>query len=184
MVIDASALGFLALVGLVAAQRLTELVIAKRNTREALARGGVEVGAAHYPAMVALHTTFLVAAPLEVVIFDRPFQPILASAMLAVLVGASSLRAWVIRTLGWRWTTRVICIPNAPLVTSGPYRFVKHPNYVAVAAEIAALPLVHGAWATAIVFSGLNAALLFVRIRTEEKGLDRISMRGTTAERA
>lgn len=159
------------LVAAVAVGRLIELRIAERHRRSLLARGGVEAGAGHYPWMVALHTAFLAACPLEVWLLDRPFLPVLAAAMLAVLLGAVALRWWVIATLGERWTTRILILPGAPPVVGGPYRLLRHPNYLAVITEIAALPLVHTAWVTALAFSVLNLWLLRVRIRAEEEAL-------------
>lgn len=159
------------LVGLVAAERGIELVIARRNNRWLASRGGVEVGAGHYRWMVLLHSGFLVACVAEVWLGERPLVPPLAVSMLLVLVAAMSLRYWVIGTLGHRWTTRVICLPGEPLITTGPYRALRHPNYVAVAAEIVALPLVHSAWLTASLFSFANAWVLRARIRVEEEGL-------------
>jgi methyltransferase len=159
------------LVAAVAAGRLVELRIAERHRRSLLARGGVEAGAGHYPWMVALHTAFLIVCPLEVWLLDRPFIPGLAAAMLVLFASAVALRWWVIATLGERWTTRILFLPGASPITGGPYRFLRHPNYLAVAAEIAALPLVHTAWLTALVFSALDAWLLRVRIRAEEAAL-------------
>jgi methyltransferase len=164
---------FTALVALVAVQRLVELRVARRNLRRKLAAGGVEVGAGHYPVMVGLHTLFLVSCVAEVWFLRRPFVPWLAFAMLAVLVAASGLRWWVVRSLGGAWTTRVVVVPGAPLVASGPFRFLRHPNYLAVALEVAALPLVHTAYLTAVGFSLANGALLAVRIRTETAALER-----------
>lgn len=163
------------LVAAVAVGRLIELRIAERHRRSLLAGGAFEAGAGHYPWMVALHTAFLIACPLEVWLLDRPFLPGLAGAMLVVLALAVALRWWVIATLGQRWTTRILCLPGAPPVTGGPYRLLRHPNYLAVVAEIAALPLVHTAWITALVFSLLNAWLLRVRIRAEEAALASVS---------
>lgn len=163
------------LVAAVAAGRLIELRIAERHRRSLLARGGFEAGAGHYPWMVALHTAFLISCPLEVWLLDRPFIPLLAGIMLVLLIGAVALRWWVIATLGERWTTRIVCLPGAPPITGGPYRILRHPNYLAVAAEIAALPLVHAAWITALAFSVLNAWLLRVRIRAEEAALGSVS---------
>ncbi|MGC5399819.1 isoprenylcysteine carboxyl methyltransferase family protein [Streptomyces sp. DT20] len=162
---------YTALVLAVAGERLAELVVALRNTRWALARGGVETGRAHYPAMVALHTALLLGCLLEVRLADRPFVPLFGSAMVAVVAAAQGLRWWCIRTLGHRWNTRVIVVPGLPLVTGGPYRLLRHPNYAAVAAEGLALPLVHGAWLTAALFTVLNAALMAVRVRCEEAAL-------------
>ena len=163
---------FTGLVALVAVERLWELRLARRNASRLLARGGVEVGAGHYPWMVGLHTAFLASSLAEVWLLGRPFLPVLAVVALAALALASGLRAWAIQTLGERWTTRVIVLPGAARVVSGPYRYLAHPNYLAVALEIAALPLVHGAWMTAVLFSSLDGALLAHRIRTEESALD------------
>ncbi|MGW1439280.1 isoprenylcysteine carboxyl methyltransferase family protein [Streptomyces griseus] len=158
----------------VAAERLAELVVARRNTRWSLARGGVESGRGHYPAMVALHTGLLLGCLAEVRFAERPFPAVLGWTMAGVVVASQALRWWCIRTLGPRWNTRVIVVPGLPRVTGGPYRWLSHPNYVAVAAEGIALPLVHGAWATALVFTALNAALMVVRIRCEDGALARL----------
>lgn len=162
---------FTALLALVALQRLFELVLSRRNERWVRERGGYEVGAGHYPAMVALHAAFLVSCLAEVWLLERPFAPPLAAAMVTVLVVATALRYWAIRSLGRRWTTRVLVLPGAEPVRDGPYRFLPHPNYLAVVLEIAALPLVHTAWITAVVFTAANAALLRVRVRVEGRGL-------------
>jgi len=164
---------FTGLLALVVLQRLGELALARRNRDWLLARGGREIGAGHYPAMVALHTLFLLSCLAEVWLARRPFLPSLAFAMVAVLALATGLRYWAIRTLGRRWTTRVIVLPGAPRIESGPYRWFPHPNYLAVVLEIAALPLVHTAWLTAAVFTVANAVVLAVRIRVEERGLRR-----------
>ncbi|MBT2406108.1 MULTISPECIES: isoprenylcysteine carboxyl methyltransferase family protein [unclassified Streptomyces] len=160
------------LVGLVAAERLAELVTARRNRAWSLARGGREYGRGHYPAMVALHTALLVGCAVEPWAADRPFLPPLGWSALALAVAAQGLRWWCIAALGPRWNTRVLVVPGLPLVARGPYRFLRHPNYVAVVVEGAALPLVHSAWVTAFGFTVLNAALLRVRIRCEEAALD------------
>jgi methyltransferase len=167
------------LVALVAAGRLIELRIAGRNRRALLARGGVEVAPGHYPWMVLQHTAFLICCPLEVWLLGRPFLPLLGIPMLLLVVLATGLRYWVISTLDGRWTTRIVVLPGASPVTGGPYRFLRHPNYLAVIAEILALPLVHTAWLTAIVFSVLNGILLRVRIRDEEDALSRMTDYGT-----
>ncbi|MFD7003695.1 isoprenylcysteine carboxyl methyltransferase family protein [Streptomyces mirabilis] len=159
------------LVAAVAVERVAELVVARRNERWSTARGAIVAGQGHYPAMVALHTGLLVGCPAEVWLADRPYVPTLAWPMLAALAAAQALRWWCIATLGPRWNTRVIVVPGLPLVTSGPYRLLRHPNYVAVVAEGVALPLVHTAWVTAVVFTALNAALLTVRIRCENRAL-------------
>jgi methyltransferase len=159
------------LVAAVAGMRLVELSVARRNLRWARERGGVETGAGHYPVMVALHTALLVGCVVEVLAAHRPFVPTLGWPMLVLLVGAHALRWWCIRTLGPQWNTRVVRVPGAPLVTGGPYRWLRHPNYVAVVVEGFALPLVHTAWVTAVAFTVLNAALLRVRLRVEEAAL-------------
>ncbi len=162
---------FIALVALVIAERLFELRLANRNTARARAQGAVEAGAEHYRWMVRLHGLFLVSACAEVLLLKRPFVPPLAGGMLVLLVLAALLRFWVIRTLGERWTTRIICWPGRPVTRRGPYRYLRHPNYLAVVVEIVALPMVHSAWLTALVFSALNLVLLAVRIRAEEAAL-------------
>ena len=163
------------LIGLIAAGRLVELRVAGRNLRSLIARGGIEVAAEHYPWMVLLHASFLAACPLEVWLLDRPFLPALGFPMLLLVVLAAVLRWWVIRALHGRWTTRIVCLPGVAPVTAGPYRFLRHPNYLAVIVEMFALPLVHTAWLTAVGFSVLNAAILRVRIRAEEEALSRLS---------
>ncbi|MFD5030821.1 isoprenylcysteine carboxyl methyltransferase family protein [Streptomyces sp. NPDC058405] len=155
----------------VGAERVAELVVARRNMRWSLERGAVERGQGHYPAMVVLHTGLLLGCLAEVWAAGRPFDPALGWTMSGLVVAAQALRWWCIRTLGPRWNTRVLVVPGLPLVTGGPYRLLRHPNYVAVVAEGLALPLVHGAWLTALVFTVLNAALLTVRIRCENRVL-------------
>ncbi|MDX2560698.1 isoprenylcysteine carboxyl methyltransferase family protein [Streptomyces sp. TX20-6-3] len=164
------------LLAAVAVERLVELVVARRNAAWTLARLGVEYGSGHYPVMVALHTALLASCLAEAWLAHRPFLPVLGWSMLAVVVLAQALRWWCVMTLGPYWNTRVIVVPGARLVRAGPYRFARHPNYVAVVAEIAALPLVHGAWLTATVFTVANAALLAVRIRCENTALGRVSV--------
>ncbi|MFF3448681.1 isoprenylcysteine carboxyl methyltransferase family protein [Streptomyces sp. NPDC002667] len=159
------------LVAVVAAERVGELAVARRNERWSRARGAIEAGRGHYPAMVALHTALLLGCVAEARLADRPFLPTLGWTMLAVLLGAQALRWWCIATLGFRWNTRVIVVPGLPLVARGPYRFLRHPNYVAVVAEGLALPLVHTAWVTAVLFTLADAALLTVRIRCENRAL-------------
>jgi methyltransferase len=171
-----SRLAYLALVGLVAAERLFELALSRRNAARAFARGGVETESrGFYALLVAAHTLLLVAAPLEVLLAGRPLRPALAALMLALLAGAMALRYWAVRTLGDRWNTRVIVVPGEPAVASGPYRLLRHPNYLAVVVEVIALPLVHGAWITALLATVANAAILARRIRHEEAALERAS---------
>ncbi|HWC84392.1 MAG TPA: isoprenylcysteine carboxylmethyltransferase family protein [Pseudonocardiaceae bacterium] len=166
-----SAVWFTVLVGLVAVERLAELVVAKRNLAWSLARGGRESGFGHYPAMVVLHTGLLAGALLEVWLGGRPFVPALGWPMLVLVLAGQGLRWWCIRTLGPQWNTRIVVVPGLPRISGGPYRFLPHPNYVAVIVEGAALPLVHTAWLTALTFSVLNAWLLTVRIRAENAAL-------------
>lgn len=162
---------FVVIVLAVGVERLAELRVAQRNLEWARDRGAVESGAGHYPAMVVLHSAFLVGAVGEVLLADREFRPVVGVPMLAVVIGAQILRWWCIRTLGHQWNTRIVVVPGLPLVTGGPYRLLRHPNYVAVVAEGIALPLIHGAWITAAVFTVCNAVLLGVRIRAENAAL-------------
>jgi methyltransferase len=157
---------FTVLVLAVGLERLAELVVARRNAAWSFARGGVESGAGHYPVMVVLHTGLLIGA-----LLGRVFLPALGWPMLVLALGSQALRWWCIRTLGPRWNTRVIVVPGLPLVGGGPYRWFRHPNYVAVVVEGLALPLVHTAWITATVFTVANAFLMRVRIRTENRAL-------------
>lgn len=159
------------LVGLVAVERLAELVVANRNLAWSLARGGRETGFAHYPFMVVLHTGLLAGCLLEAWWTDRDFTPVLGWPMFALVVLSQALRWWCIRVLGRQWNTRIVVVPGLPRVTGGPYRLLPHPNYVAVVVEGFALPLVHDAWLTALVFTVLNAGLLTVRIRAENDAL-------------
>ncbi len=165
---------YVLLVAAVAVERLAELVVAQRNLAWSRARGGVEFGAGHYPVMVVLHTGLLVGCLAEVYLLNRPFLPWLGWPMLAIVIAAQGLRWWCIRTLGRKWNTRVVVIPGAERISGGPYRLVPHPNYVAVVAEGIALPLVHTAWITALVFTVLNAALLTTRISIENAALARL----------
>jgi methyltransferase len=162
---------YLLLIGAVAVERLAEVVVAEGHRSVSKERGGVEFGAGHYPAMVTLHTALLAGCLLEPVLLHRPFIPALGWPMLLIAVAAQALRWWCITTLGYQWNTRVIVIPGAERVTGGPYRFLPHPNYVAVIAEGIALPLVHTAWITALVFTILNAVLLRTRIHVENRAL-------------
>ena len=162
---------FTLLIAAVALERLAELVVSNRNAAWSLERGGVETGQRHYLVMVVLHTGLLVGALVEVWTRRPDVAPVLGFTMLALVLLSQALRWWCITTLGPRWNTRVIVVPGLPLVTGGPYRFLSHPNYVAVVLEGFALPLVHGAWVTALVFTICNAALLSVRISVENQAL-------------
>ena len=155
----------IALLAFVTLQRLVELPIAQANTRRLIAAGGHEVGAGHYPFIVALHAAWLIS-----LWWLAPSRPIDIPFLLLFLVVEAG-RVWVLRTLGNRWTTRIIVVPGEALVAGGPYRFVRHPNYLVVIGEIAVLPLVFGLWDIAIIFSLLNAAILAVRIRAENRAL-------------
>jgi methyltransferase len=166
---------YLTLLVAVGVERLAELVLAQRNLAWSRARGGVEIGAGHYPVMVALHLALLVGCVVEVAVLQRPFIPALGWPMLALVVAAQGLRWWCITTLGRQWNTRVVVIPGAPRIVGGPYRWISHPNYVAVAVEGFALPLVHSAWVTALAFTTLNAALLSTRVSVENSALARLS---------
>lgn len=155
-------------------ERIVELVISKRNAAWAFAQGGVESGRGHFPAMVLLHTGLLVGALAEVWLLGRTFIPLLGWPMLVIALLCQAGRYWVIWALGRQWNTRVIVVPGLPLRRRGPYRWngMRHPNYVIVAVEGIALPLVHTAWITALVFTVLNAVLLLrFRIPAEERAL-------------
>ena len=162
---------YLALLLLIGAERLCELALSMRNARLAFARGGVETGARHFRAMTLLHALFLPACAAEVLVLHRAFPGALGWLALGAALSAQGLRWWAIASLGARWNVRVIVVPGEPPVRRGPYRFVRHPNYLAVAVELLAVPLVHGAWLTALVFSAANAWVLRVRIHTEEAAL-------------
>jgi methyltransferase len=162
---------YVALIVAIAAERAAELVVSKRNWAWSRERGGAEFGARHYPVMVVLHTALLAGCLIEAFAMHRPFIAALGWPMLAVVVAAQCLRWWCITTLGPQWNTRVIIVPGAARVTGGPYRLFSHPNYVAVVAEGIALPLVHTAWVTAVVFTALNAILLRTRITVENRAL-------------
>lgn len=154
------------LVGYVILARLAELLVARRNTRRLLAGGGYEVGRSHYPLIVATHAAWILALA-----FLVPTQTPPAPHFLVPFVLVQVIRYWVIGSLGARWTTRIIVMPGAPLVKHGPYRWLRHPNYWVVAAEIALLPLVFGAWKIALGFSAVNAVILLHRVRIEEREL-------------
>jgi methyltransferase len=161
------------LILVVALERLAELVVSKRNATWAFANGGKEFGRGHYPVMVAIHTALLVGCVVEVWALDRPFIPWLGWTMFVIAVLSQVLRWWCITTLGKRWNTLVIVIPDAPLVKTGPYKYtwLHHPNYLVVVIEGIALPMIHTAWITAICFTLANAWLLSVRLRVENEAL-------------
>ena len=154
------------IIGLVALQRLAELPYAARNTKRLLASGAIEYGRKHYPLFVVLHATWLLA-----IIFALPHNPPIYLAPLIACVALELLRLWVLLSLGPYWTTRIISLPKAPLIRKGPYRFLRHPNYWIVAGEIAVVPLALGLPIFAAVFTALNAAILYQRIRVENAAL-------------
>jgi methyltransferase len=159
------------LLSVIACERVAELVVSARHAKALLRRGGTEYGFGHFPVMIALHVALIAGCVLEPLLGHRTFIPALGWTMLAVTLAANALRWGCISTLGERWTARVIVLPGAPLVRSGPYRWFAHPNYVAVIVEGAALPLTGSAWITAGTFTVLNAVLLTVRIRCESGAL-------------
>jgi methyltransferase len=161
-------------VALVAAQRLFELVLARRNERRARARGAVERGQGHYPLVVALHILWLVSTLVEGLL-RGPVYPAFWPVPLALFLLVQPLRYWAIFSLGESWNTKILVAPGAKPVRRGPYRYLNHPNYVVVVVEILAFPSIFGAWITALVFTALNAALLSVRIRAENRALSELT---------
>jgi len=164
-------MAYMVLVVAVSAQRVWELGRSKKNTQALLNRGAYEVGAEHYPIMAALHTLWLLSCVAEAFVVGEAPSVLFAAVGLTLLCVGQALRIGAIRTLGPRWTTRIIILPDAPVVASGIFKYIRHPNYLGVILEIAALPMVFGCWRTALGFSAANGALLWVRIRAEEKAL-------------
>jgi methyltransferase len=162
------------ILSLVAAQRLVELVLAASNTRRLLARGAREVGRAHYPLFVLLHASWLLAVAVTTPLERQPYWP-----LIGVFIVLQLLRVWVVATLGPYWTTRIITLDEAPIVRGGPFRFVRHPNYCVVVAEIAVLPLAFGDWPVALIWTVLNALLLRHRIRVEMGALSEREVRAS-----
>ncbi len=169
MVISLTA--YLALLGALGAERIIELIISARHARWAFARGGTEAGAAHYPAMAAFHTLFILSCAGEAIIFKRTFSATLGWIALGGALFAQAMRYWAVAALGRRWNTRIIVLPEVAPVASGPYRFLRHPNYLAIVIEMICVPMIYGCWITAVVFSAGNAMLLRVRIKAEESAL-------------
>lgn len=174
-----SRVAFTVLIAVIAIQRAWELGVSTRHLRALKALGAIEVGTGHYPWMVALHTAFFVSCVAEVWLLDRPWRPLAAGFAVIILGAALALRWWTLSTLGDRWTTRVLVVPGEEMVSSGPYRWLRHPNYLAVVLEIAAIPMIHCAWLTALVFTIANLVLLRERIRVEEEALSRLATGGT-----
>jgi methyltransferase len=162
---------YLIFLALIAAERIAELLLSRRNARIAIRAGGAESGAGQFRWMALAHALFLPACAAEVLLLHPPFPGVLGWACFAGTLCAQALRWWAISALGRRWNVRVIVVPGDAPVRQGPYRFLRHPNYVAVAAEMLFIPLAHGAWVSALVFSALNVVLLRARIRTEERAL-------------
>lgn len=154
-------------------QRIWELRIAKRNERTMRGRGAVEVDAEHYPTIVALHTLWFIGMIVEIVVLSRGINPSWYL-LLAIVLVAQLVRYWAIRSLGVYWNTRILVLPKAKLVTRGPYRYLKHPNYIAVIIELLLFPLIFNAWLTAITASLINAFILRSRIKAEERALREI----------
>lgn len=162
---------FFGIVALLALQRLAELRLSRRNEARILAQGGIEFAPEQYRMMKVLHTSWFAAMLVEVFVLQRPFIPALSLCALCLLFAGQVFRYSAIRTLGWRWTVRVMILPGADPVRRGIYRFIRHPNYLGVILEIAAVPLIHSAFITTLVYSAANAVLLYSRVATEEKAL-------------
>ena len=164
------------ILALVTLQRIGELVLSRYNTARLLARGAIEIGADHYPLVVAVHAAWLIA------LWAWGRDQDVNSVALSLFVALQGVRLWILATLGPRWTTRIIVLPGAPLVASGPYKYFPHPNYAVVAAEIALLPLALHLLLLALIFTALNAAVLVIRIRVEARALSAVN--GQLARRA
>lgn len=161
-------------VALVVAQRLLELRLSRRNERRMRRKGAIEYGRGHYPAMVGLHALWLASTLLESTLRESGL-PALWYVPLAAFLLVQPLRYWAILSLGGSWNVRVLVVPGGRRLWRGPYRYLSHPNYLVVAVEVAAFPLIFGAWVTALIFTVLNAAFLYVRIRAEECALEELS---------
>jgi len=165
---DLSVIAFLLLLVAVAVLRMVELRISRRHQQQLVSRGASKINEPKFRWMVALHTAVLIGAAVEVVFLKRPFLPLLAATMFAIFLAANAVRWWVIRTLGDHWNVQVMDSTRLGVITSGPFRFVRHPNYAAVFAEMLALPLIHTAWITALAGSLAHVAVLAQRLSTEE----------------
>jgi methyltransferase len=166
-----SVIAFLGLLVAVALLRIVELQISHKHQSEMIARGAAKVEEPRFRWMVILHTAVLIGAAVEVVFLHRPFIPVLAALMFAIFLAANAVRWWVIRTLGNHWNVQVMDSARLGVVSSGPFHYVRHPNYAAVFAEMLALPLIHTAWITAVAGSLAHIAVLSQRLSTEEKVL-------------
>jgi len=158
-------------IGFFVCQRLIEMLVAKRNEKKVKAIGAIEFGASHYPYMVAMHAGFFLSLMIEVWGLNRqPSRYFLV--LLVFLLATQVIRYWALCSLGTYWNTKILVVPNAMMVKKGPYRWLKHPNYVVVAIELMLIPLLFNAYFTAILFTCLNAWMMAVRIQTEEKALN------------
>lgn len=161
---------FTVLIGIVIIQRLVELIVARRNEKWMKAQGAFEAGTSHYPYMIMLHTSFFISLISEVVILDRSLSPFWVP-LLGIFLLAQVLRVWCLASLGKFWNTKIIILPGAEVVQKGPYKLIRHPNYVIVCTEILVLPLLFQAYFTAILFTLLNIVILSIRIPAEERAL-------------
>lgn len=161
---------FFIVISIVMLQRLVELIVAKRNEKWMRGQGAFEAGAAHYPVMVSMHIAFFISLIAEVFLFDKVLSPVWILFLIIFLV-AQVARIWCLTSLGKFWNTKIIILPGADVVRKGPYKWVRHPNYVIVATELLVLPLLFSAYFTAIIFSLLNVWMMSVRIPSEEKAL-------------
>jgi methyltransferase len=166
-----SYIAFTLLIVIVAIERIIELIISKRNLRWSFAQGGIEFGRSHYKYMVSIHVFLLGGSLVEVWLARPTLIPALSWLMFALAIASQALRWWCITTLGKRWNTQVVIIPGKPVCTTGPYKWLKHPNYLAVIIEGFALPMVGFAWITAVTFTILNAGVLTTRLRSENAAL-------------
>jgi len=162
---------FLGCIAALAGERLFELWLSRRHRRAALRAGAVEAGRGHYLAMVLFHSAFLASCIVELTVWHPAAPATVEDLALAVALAAQGLRYWAVFTLGERWNSRIIVWPDRAPVTAGPYRFVRHPNYLAIVLEMSAVPMIHGCFRTAISFTLGNAMLLAIRIPAEERAL-------------
>jgi len=172
---------FYVFVGFIIVQRLTELVIARRNERWMKANGAVEFGSGHYPIIVLLHSAFIVTLGFEVLYYHRGLSRLWVLLLVGFLF-TQAMRVWSLRSLGPYWNTKIIVLPGAEVVKKGPYKFIKHPNYVIVALEIILIPLLFNAYTTAALFTILNIMILWVRIPAEERALTELTSYKTELE--
>ena len=168
---DLSVIAYLALLFGVAILRVFELRVSRRNQQQMIARGATKVDKPKFRWVVLVHTLVLIGAALEVVLLHRPFFPLLAGIMFAIFLASNAVRLWVVLTMGQHWNVQVMDSTRLGVVTSGPFQFVRHPNYAAVIAEMFSLPLMHTAWITALLGCAGYAAAISQRIAVEERVL-------------